>query len=287
MKNEESLNLLNQKPGNVKNTLVQKLSKQWPLTLKQLDHALKREFGMDVTYQAIHKAMQQLEEEKIVEKTKEGFQLHPEWILNITRLSNQISQAYANNQVLDFEKEIIQLTMPNWGSVGRFVAFRFDMEYPNPEKKTGICNWMHAWPVIGLSSEEVGILQNNYFKGVYYSLCPANTPLDKALAAWLNKVGKQCQTGSKIAIDHDYIIRGDHICNIYYPTDFWKDVEKFYKDTKSFEKMDYKRLTELVNRNVKIQVIIVKNKELSEQLRKEVFELFTQEKVGNPNNRQK
>lgn len=280
MQNEESLNLLNQKPGNVKNALVQKLSKQWPQTIKQLDHALKREFGMDVTYQAVHKAMSQLEDEKVVEKVKEGFQLHPEWITTITKLSNQISQAYANNQVLDFEKESIQLTFPNWLSVGKFAAFRFATEYPNPENKTGVCNWIHVWPVVGLGSEEVELLQKYYFKGNYYSLCPNDTPLDRAMAEWLNKIGKKCKTGINIQLDHDYIIKGDHVLQIYYPSEFLEDMNKIYTETKSVDKLDYKKMTELVNRKVNIPAVILKNPALTEQLRRLTNKTIEKNKIN-------
>jgi hypothetical protein len=274
MQNEESLNLLNQKPGNVKNALVQKLSKQWPLSLKQLDHALKREFGMDVTYQAIHKAMQQLEEEKIVEKLKEGFQLHPEWITTITKLSNQISQAYADNVNLDPEKEIIQLKFNNWINAGRFVAFKFDLEYPNPENKPSICNWIHVWPVMGLSSEEVSILQNSFFKGTYYSACPNNTPVDKAVAKWLTNVGKICKTKIPILLDHDYMVKGDHVCQVHYPKEFIDEVNEFYRETESFNKMDFKRLTELMSKKINICVIIIKNKVLADNLREMTVKFF-------------
>ena len=134
------------------------------MTIKQLDHALKREFGMDVTYQAVHKAITQLEEEKLIQKGEKGYQLHPDWITKITHLSNSISRAYLTNSPLDIEKEFTQFTLPTWLHVGRFGAFRFDVEYPNPENKSGICNWIHVWPVIGLSSEEVEVLQKNYHK---------------------------------------------------------------------------------------------------------------------------
>lgn len=275
MQNEESLNLLNQKPGNVKNALVQKLSKQWPLTLKQLDHALKREFGMDVTYQAVHKAATQLEDEKVIEKIKEGYQLHPEWIQNITKLSNQISQAYANNQVLDFEKEIIQLTFTSWINAGRFGAFTFKTECPNPQRKPIVTCWLHVWPVSTVSAEESKQLLEQVRNGHdLYCLCPNNTPLDQLFADWIGKMGRKNILGANLNLNHDYIIVGDHIAQIYYEEKFRKKIDSFYKKNTDIKNIDYQKMQELATERTNIQAIVIKNAQLAERLRNEGLLLF-------------
>lgn len=275
MQNEESLNLLNKKPGNVKNALVQKLTKQWPLTLKQLDHALKREFGLDVTYQAVHKAMAQLEEEKIVEKTKAGFQLHPEWIHNITKLSNQISQAYSNNHPLDFDKEIIQLNFSSWLNAGRFGAFTFKTECPNPQKKPIVTGWMHVWPVSTVSAEESKQLLEQASKGHdLYCICPNNTPLDQLFADWIGKMGRKNVLGANLNFDHDYIIVGDHIVQIYYEEKFRKKIDAFYRKNTDIKNIDYQKMQEMATERANIQAIVIKNAQLAERLRNEGIRLF-------------
>ena len=278
MQNEESLNLLNQKPGNVKNALVQKLSKQWPLTLKQLDHALKREFSMDVTYQAVHKAASQLEDEKVVEKTKEGYQLLQEWILNITKLSNQISQAYADNQPLDFDKEIIQLKFQNWISVGRFITFDFKENAPNLERKSTVIYWIHVWPVNTVAIEEMQRIENFALKNEHHCICSKNTPLDRTAAHYLGRMHMHSITGANILLDHDFTIIGNHIAHIYYEKSFLDKVDKFYRKTKDMHNIDLIKLQELVTAKTNITVIIVKNADLAEQLRNEALELFKKEK---------
>lgn len=274
MNNEESLNLLNQKPENVKGAIIQKLSKQWPLTLKQIDHSIKREFGMDVTYQAIHKVMSYLEKEKIVEKTTKGFQLHPGWIQTITKLSNQISTAYSNNQPLDFEKEIIQLKFNSWIEVGRFGAFTFKEETPNPENKPTITCLIHVWPVNTVSIEEAQRIEKWSKKETFYILSMNNTVLDQTFAGYLEKIHIKNVTGASINIDYDYIVRGNHIAYIYYQKPFAKKVDIFYRNTKGLTEIDYVKLQQLVTEKTTINVTIVKNAELAEQLRNEAMEFF-------------
>ena len=42
-------------------TIIQILSHEWPLSTKQLHHKVKREMGIDITYQAVHKSIQEME----------------------------------------------------------------------------------------------------------------------------------------------------------------------------------------------------------------------------------
>ena len=94
------------------------------------------------------------------------------------------------------------------------------------------------------------------------------------MAEWLKKVGKKCKTGVKISINHDFIVRGDFICQFHYPADFLKDVDKFYKNTESFEEVDYNILTELVNRKIDVQIIIIRNPILADTIRDETMKYF-------------
>lgn len=274
MTNPEDLSLLAQKPASVKNAVIKKLSTQWPLTTKQLHHALTREQGINTSYQAVHKALTQLEEEKVVEKEPNGYQLNTDWIQKIAKLSNQINTNYETGFALDPKKEITQFAVSNWLNMARFIAFTFSLQYPNPENKPSICNWTHVWPIVGLSSEEVKILQESFQKEKHYSLCPSDTAVDKGLADWLNKIGKKCQTGTPISLDHDYMVKGDHICQVYYTQEFSKKINEIYKSVKNFEKIDYAKLTELINEKTKIQIIIIKNKELADEIREITVSYF-------------
>lgn len=274
MQNEESLNLLNQKPGNVKNALVQKLSKQWPLTLKQLDHALKREFGMDVTYQAIHKAMQQLEEEKVVIKEKDGYRLNSEWIFHSAKKFGDLLKNYFGNQMVSPDKEVIQMTFTNWLSMGRFIIYQFEDGFPNPENKHSICNWLHVWPALPLSAEELLEVKRIHEKDPHISLCPANTALDKYFAQIMNQLSKKCLTGKKIKLNGDIVVKGDYIAQIFYESKFYEKVDKFYKQTKDPTKIDLEKISDLATMNTKIDVVIIRNQSLSDEIRSQTLSFF-------------
>ncbi len=68
------------KPKTAKDAIIQTLAQTFPLTAKKLHHLLEREQGMNVTYQAVHKALLELENENIAAKHEKGWQLNSTWL---------------------------------------------------------------------------------------------------------------------------------------------------------------------------------------------------------------
>ncbi len=275
MQNEESLNLLNQKPGNVKNALVQKLSKQWPLTLKQLDHALKREFGMDVTYQAIHKAMQQLEEEKVVEKTKEGFQLSMQWIEEIQNIARNIKEVYSTDASFDPKKDVNELTFPTFLTAAKFIIHRFEEVAPNPERKPGICLFYYSWPIIGANEEDFDQLHKSIKQSTHYCAIRSKTPMDHIFGDALIKLGKIVKYDVDCASDCDIIIKGDYVAQVFFPDEFKNQLKKIYNKVKTVEELDLQSFfKEVVDKKLAIKIIIVRSPELANKIREFVERTF-------------
>ena len=281
MNHNESLTFLTNKPGNVKNAIIQKLSKQWPLTIKKLYQAIKREFGMNVTYQAVHKALHELEDNNILEKTEDGYQLHENWIKEINQIANNIAKTYSRNEPLDFNKEIIQLHFKKWIEVGRFGAFTFKSEFPNPKNEPIITCWMHVWPVSTVSAEESKQLLEQTKKGTkLYCVCTNDTPLDRLFADWIGKMGRKNVLGAKIPLDHDYIVNGDYIAQIYYDDKFRKKIDSFYRKNKDIKNIDYQRLQEIATEKTDIQVVVIKNSVMASKFREKSTLLFPENKIS-------
>lgn len=275
MSAEETLPNLHRNPKSAKNAIVQKLSTQWPLSAKQLSNALQREYALNISYQAVRKALQELEKEHVVEKNTKGYQLDERWIKDILQISQSIAQNYERNEPLTFDQDVVQLHFNSWVNMGRFGAFTFKDECPNPEGKPIITAWMHVWPVSTVSAEESKklVAQAKRESGLY-CISPNNTPLDQLFADWISKLGRQNKLGAKIAMDHDFVIRGDHIAQFYYESEFWKKLDAFYKENTDIKHIDYQKLQELATEKTNIHVVVLRNKELAEAKRKEILAMF-------------
>lgn len=279
--NEDTLTMIAGQPKTAKSAIIQKLSKQWPISTKALANCLQKEFALNVTYQAVHKALNQLEDEKVIERKEKGYQLHEDWISRITQISQNISQNYSRNLPLDFEKEIIQLYFPSWLAVGRFGAFTFKNDCPNPEGKPIVTCWMHVWPVSTVSAEESKQLLLQANRGYdLYCVSTHNTPLDKLFADWIGKMRRKNILGAAIPLDHDYVIVGDHIAQIYYDKEFRTKIDLFYKKNKDIGNIDYQKLQEIATEKTNVHVTVIKNTILAEKLRNEAISFFKKKKDG-------
>ncbi|MBU0635565.1 hypothetical protein KKE06_00905 [Candidatus Micrarchaeota archaeon] len=69
------------------------LGTEWPLGIKQIHEKTKR-LGKNCCYQAIFKALRELENKKIVEKNNKKYQLNKEWILETDRKIQKLKLNY-------------------------------------------------------------------------------------------------------------------------------------------------------------------------------------------------
>jgi predicted transcriptional regulator len=88
------------------------LREEWPLSLKEIYFCIVREHGLNISYQAVHKALKQLVESRVLEKREKRYCLSIEWIREIRRFGERMKKEYkcnektAANTIKEFEKEI-------------------------------------------------------------------------------------------------------------------------------------------------------------------------------------
>src|SRR3989344_7743488 len=81
-----------------KDKIISILSKQWPLTSKEIFERLKREYAQETTYQAAHKTIQELVNENILEKDGNKYGLSKIWIMSNQQFFAETAKLYQNNK---------------------------------------------------------------------------------------------------------------------------------------------------------------------------------------------
>jgi len=98
--------------GKVKDAIVSILSNEWPLTLKEIYFSVVRRHCLRVSHQAVHKALKQLVESKVVAKKERRYRLNIEWIKGIKRFGENLEEAYSQP-----EKEVFPKTLKDLETV--------------------------------------------------------------------------------------------------------------------------------------------------------------------------
>jgi len=95
--------------GKVKDAIVNVLASEWPLTLKEIYFAVVKQYSLRVSYQAVHKALKQLVEFKVLVKQERRYRLNIEWIRNLKMLGASLEKEYSQSKKEELPSKIREL----------------------------------------------------------------------------------------------------------------------------------------------------------------------------------
>ncbi len=261
---------LNSNSKSTKDMVISLLSQKWPLNAMEIYNSVQREFGAGVSYQAVHKILNELQQGKILEKNGMSYQISKGWIEQVKKFGSDLDEKYTNGKTIDFENfESMHITMDKFLDFCRFMIYEFYMKFPNPEKKDCICSWDHVYSPIGMSEKDHEILRDLFSTALHYAPCPNNTFLDNWFAEYLNDLGKICVNDVQFSVGNDTFVQGDFVMVAYFSSEFKKNVDEIYKKVKSVEEFKVSNYFDIINKKAEINILIVKNSSLAGQLRKE------------------
>jgi len=256
--------------------IIQILSDHWPLSAKQVFAAVKNQSKQDISYQAVHKALQQMVSEGVLAAGKNGYQINADWINRLKRMSQDLDSKYSPSEKTKIAEETaVSFTFNNFSQMGRFVIYKLLNGELNPENKPSLCLWQHTWPTIGLSDEDYRAIQGALKNTVHYCIVEGDSFLDKWFADSLQKLGKKCKTSVECPGNPDLVVEGDYVAQVFFPLDFRKNFNAQYEKIKTANEVDiFNVFSEILGKEAKITLTITKNLVLADQLREETLRLF-------------
>jgi cellulose synthase/poly-beta-1,6-N-acetylglucosamine synthase-like glycosyltransferase len=266
------------KPRTVKDAIISVLSQDWPLTAKKIFVKVKN-MNLDISYQAVHKTIQELLESEILVKQGKEYELNLEWLNKIENFGSNVSTKYETGQRQPMEtlieRGIINLNFETFKHLSEFSLPIFVAECPNPENKIGICNFSHIYPMLGYSEKVYKDMKTLCLKYKFYSLCKYDTALDRWFADFFRKVGKKVKLGVNYGGEYDVIVVGDYVMQIFFTKEFKRDLDKLYKNTTNVGEVDLNELlSHVLEKRTDINVVIFKSPKVADQIRDDTLEYF-------------
>ena len=139
----------------VKDCIIHILSQDWPLSIKKIYFQVKRRFGLDCTYQAVFKAVNELQQMEVVKKGKEGFQINLKWLKHIHRFTATTETNYYTKNRMDLiegikdskkEGNISILTFTTMFDVEKYLYYLVKNHIMNSRGPQAICyHHNHEW----------------------------------------------------------------------------------------------------------------------------------------------
>jgi len=264
----------------VKDKIILVLGDKWPLKAKEMLSYLKHNLNANVTYQAVYKSLNELIEEKIVEKTEQGFILNKEWVVSLRDYTTYVDQSYKigipKNDMMDSEQTTVNCIW-DW----YYHALVMMEKLANEQYATKlplIIRATHHWNGLVIGKEEFMRAAKVIKKYEMYVAVCTDTPLGQMLTKYWEDMGVHVARVDKdnfLETSNDIVVIGDYVIQAIYPKELIDDLDKFFDETKNVEEMDIASFQkDIFYKKSDIHIITVKNKPLADKLRKETLGFY-------------
>lgn len=263
-------------PNSQKEKIIQLLSGRHGLSAKQVYNRLKREFGVSVSYQAIHKTLKQMLEEKILAKKEKNYSINPEWVENFRKNAENLAEM-VRNKTAELALENLEengstsISLKGIPQAGWFLIDKV-LNGPNPEKKPCLALWRFCYSLVGLESKHLERLKDGLNKNRWIALVEENNSVDRMFGETLKMYGfEEIRFGVKCASKlSDKMIIADYVIEITYPSTFRKLWELQNKLPKKIAEFDLSKHFLLMREiQPQIEITITRNARLAQEYRNE------------------
>jgi len=272
------------RPSSVKNLVFSILSYEHPLKIVELTNLIRKRYGRQATFQAVRKAVIELAEEGILEKTRDGFQIDAKWVFDVKKSLDKLytdlqSKDTPPESIRSIEGDISVFTFTTLNDLMKFWEQIIDDWYKRFKEGDYAFNcWQghHLWEALLHLDTERKVMEQLKRKRVKsYAVVYSDTPLDRYIRRFYSSIGLNIRNiPSQSEFDNSYHVGtyGDLIVQAHYPKELVKEINAFFRNSKSFEDMDVKKLHDIVSKKTKIKLTVIRNLEMAKQINRSIIE---------------
>ncbi|MEK6958579.1 MAG: hypothetical protein AABW59_00890 [archaeon] len=267
-----SLFVPNLKSNSSKDLVVQVLVNEWPLSAREIFNRVKKNSSSSVSYQAVHKALKLLENDKILYKESGKYSINSSWVESVSDFASFLKRNLDSQKaVYPLQRSMVFSTVYE---VDQFLSEFGKMLKPKKEDEFAL-HWHHFWIPLFFSKDAYCAMKELLVGSTFYCVTPSNTSIDKWVANFWNSSGVNEKTGVKGAYGIDMIIFKDIIVQVFYPKEIKDMIDKVYNSTKDPSKLDIDKFFKTVfEKKTRIPVLITKNEEVASELLAQTKALF-------------
>ncbi len=254
-------------PTSVKDMVFSILMQDYPLSLIELLNTIKKRYTISLSFQAVRKAVLELEQAKVIHKDGKKFSLSREWILHLIKFGNTLQKNYFTSPhtrkkaTLEVGPNLTVYTLPKlvdldyvWNGI-----IRESLSEPNAPKIITF-KAVHFWFMLATLAQETELIKEMQQHGIkLYYICYGNTPLDKWTVQMYNRLGVHCKQlpkpkdfvpGLNIGTYGNYLIQATH------PQPLATEIDKFFHSCQKVEDASLAKITDFVTAQQDIQLTV-------------------------------
>src|SRR3989344_6395321 len=282
---ELSIPQLGEEIKQAKDLVFSILTKEHPLSLIELSNRVRKEYNLQITYQAVRKAVDVLHRQGVLTKKEKKYDLNKEWILKTKTFFDKLLTTYeTGKEVHAFTAELVKENYAVYSFRNLFELDNFwsDIMYywadhlkPGENRKCLFYGHYVWWPIINLGSETK---LYEYFKKKNINkkfIFLRDLPLNHWGASFYRTVHTETKVIEKKEVGEmvDVDILGDLVLQVKYPSTLSKKLRIFFEKYKSTKEMSMKEITKIAYESHDIKFIVFKNPAIAKNLR-ETYEKY-------------
>ena len=259
--------------------IVSVLAMHWPLSAKKIYNRLKQEYKSELTYQAIHKSLKQLQREGILLKQGKDYQISLKWLDNIADFSSNVKKNYLSKEDKTFSSNVPNAVTSGNASILTFNTIKdadlFVINFERKTNKIAVGHARHFWWAIFYLKKTFDKSSTKLNKKTY-GLCRGSTVLDKWCVEFENSIGISSKYGVDVANNCDVYVYDDYVIQVYMPLELLKKIDELFAKSIKILDINFKNLfNDIYDKKTSVQVIINKNPRLANRIRKETLAYFS------------
>jgi hypothetical protein len=269
---------------NAKDLVFTILTQEQPLSLIELTNRIHASYNLNLSYQAIRKAVNALHEEGVLIKEGKRYRISKDWVLSLKSFFDKLLEQYeSGTKVHKFTQDMAKenyavYTLHTMLDVDNFwndVLMHWMAH--EKENKVHVSYYHYGWWFLFNLGEETKLYESYRKHGIKtYALCYRDLPLNRWGLELYRQSGTKTQIIDRPDLDEAMAVNilGDMIIQVRYPPHLIKRIRKFYEKYNNIQNMSPSEITQIVHEPCEIKMTIIKNPTMAKELREKYLKMF-------------
>lgn len=263
-----------------KSLILSVLSKEWPLTAKEIYYRIKDQTGDKLTYQGVHKSILLLAGEGVVLKNLSKYSINSAWAQRLRKFGDELENAYLGKRsphLSDFSQNMSGQLVFN--SFSDYFNWLFDEicqgEMPAGDEACTYSFNAHPWPIALISKSQYMKISKFFANGKHYLACKGNSAMDKMLIALWKNLGRKTKLKADCPKNCDIFVYKDYVIQLFYPRSLNLEYSKIFNGHSHANGRIFSNLYSAINLEKEpVNVLVSKNPNLAIQMKTQILEEF-------------
>ncbi|MFH1770656.1 MAG: hypothetical protein ABH828_03805 [archaeon] len=275
-----------EKSGNAKDLIFTVLTQESPLSLMELTNRIKSQYNLRLTYQAIRKAVEKLNDQGVLKKEGKKYSISQEWLLELkTFFDKMLMTKDSGKTVYNFTKELAKedyavytfsnlLDLDNfWGDMLMYLTKNIGPD----EIKVAINYDAYMWWMLFNLGRETKIYKYNTKNKIKtYFLWTRDVPLNRWGSKVYSELGFESKVKNIMELDESVYVNtvGDTVIQVKFSKDIMKKIRTYFEKYKATQEISMKDITKIAHEPCEVKFIIFRNPTLAKNIRDTYMKYF-------------